>query len=113
MKHGMVKRSATMSMLPALLLCAACTTVSADFPPPRRCSLYTDPFLEQTNHAPPPANSASKSWVNFGVGEAGQLTIANHDKANAKKVQHVCEDETQAAFDRAARRVKPWWKRIF
>jgi hypothetical protein len=51
--------------------------------------------------------------VGFGVAEAGQKEQDTRDKALARKVLHVCEDETQAAHDRAARRAKPWYKRIF
>lgn len=82
-------------------------------PPPRQCSRYVDPFLEEVPHAKPPADDSSKEWVGFAVGEAGQKEIDSRDKRLAKKVLHVCEDETKDAFDRAARRAKPWYKRIF
>jgi hypothetical protein len=113
MTHGKVKVSALMSTGLALLLCAGCTTVSADNPPPRQCSKYVDPFLDETPHATAPANAESREWVGFSVSEAGQLEIANHDKSNARKVLNVCEQETLDANKRAARRVKPWYKKIF
>lgn len=109
----MVKLWAKAWTAPALLLCAGCTTVSADLPPPRQCSRYVDPFLEATRHAAPPASAASNDWVNFGVAEAGQVELANRDKHLARSVLATCEQETQEAFDTAARRAKPWWRRAF
>lgn len=113
MEHGKAKLLGLTLTGLALMLCAGCTTVSADNPPPRQCSKYVSPFLDETPHAAPPANAESKEWVDFGVNEAGQLVIANHDKANARYVLTVCEQETLDAYARAARRVKPWYKRIF
>jgi hypothetical protein len=110
---GRVNKLAKTWTLPVLLLCASCTTVSADFPPTRQCSRYVNPFLEVTAHAAPPASADSKDWVGFAVAEAGQLELSNHDKALARQVLGVCETETQEAHDRAARAVKPWYKRIF
>lgn len=111
--RGMVRRSARASIALGLLLCASCTTVSADLPPPRQCSRYVDPFLDATPHAAPPASADSNDWVNFGVAEAGQVELANRDKQLARSVLGVCEQETQEAFDRAARQARPWWRRIF
>lgn len=82
-------------------------------PDPRRCSRYTEPFLEQTPHAPRPARPTLPSWVEFGVAQTGQLVIANDDKSKARHVQKTCEDETAKAFEKASRRLKPWWKRVF
>lgn len=82
-------------------------------PEPRRCSRYVDPFLEEVDHAAPPADKTSKEWVRFGVEEAGAKEQDTRDKRLGKKVLHTCEDETQEAFDRAAKAVKPWYKRIF
>lgn len=113
MTHGKVKLLALMSTGLVLPLCAGCTTVSADIPPPRQCSRYVDPFLDVTPHATAPVSAESREWVGFGVAEAGQLEIANHDKSNARKVMNICEQETLDANKRAARRVKPWYKRIF
>lgn len=111
--RGLVRRSGLTLTLLALPLCVGCTTVSADLPPPRECSRYVGPFLTPTPHAPPPTDDSSKEWVGFGVAEAGQLELSNRDKTLAGQVLTVCEAETQEAFDRAARRVKPWYRRIF
>lgn len=82
-------------------------------PDPRRCSKYTEPFLEQTAHAERPRHKNMPSWVEFGVAQTGQLVIANDDKSKAKHVQKTCEDETATAFKRAERKLKPWYKKIF
>ncbi len=113
MTLGRVRMSALMSTGLALLLCAGCTTVSADSPDPRKCSRYVNPFLEETAHAAAPANEESREWVGFAVSEAGQLEVSNRDKRLAKGVLDTCEQETQEAADRAARKAKPWYKRIF
>jgi hypothetical protein len=96
-----------------LLLCAACTTVSADVPPQRTCSRYVNLFLERTEHARPPADAGSKEWVNFATAEAGQLGISNRDKDLARKVLAACEAEGAEATARAERALKPFWKRVF
>lgn len=88
-------------------------TISAEAPDPRKCSRYVKPFLEETKHAKGPASAASNEWVNFGVAEAGQLELANRDKKLADQVLTICEEENQAALDRAAKRAKPWYRRIF
>lgn len=112
--RGKVKRSALTSMLLAPLLCAACTTVSADhLPEPRKCSRYTNLFLETTEHARPPADDSSKEWVNFATAEAGQLEIANRDKQLARQVGEMCEQEGAEARERALKAIKPWYRKIF
>lgn len=82
-------------------------------PDPRRCSRYTEPFLEETPHAERPASKALAEWVGFGVAQTGQLVVANDDKAKAKRVQNTCEEETAKAFEKAARKLKPFYKKIF
>ena len=69
--------------------------------------------MEETPHAPPPETAASKDWVGFGVAEAGQVELANRDKRLADEVLTVCEQETAEAHERAAKKAKPWYKRIF
>lgn len=69
-------------------------------------------FLEETPNAPRPANSQSREWVGFGVGEAGQLKLSNGDKAKAKQVLHICEDDYDAAIKAAQHKAKPWYRRI-
>ena len=106
----------TMTMLfilPVSLLSASCATVSAEMPDPRRCSRYTEPFLQETPHAPRPAQKSMPAWVEFGVAQTGQLVVANDDKRKAKHVQDTCEAETAKAYATAARKLKPWYKRIF
>ena len=97
-----------------LLLCASCMSISADIQSSqRKCSPYVEPFLGQTNHAPPPKNDASSEWVNFGIGEAGQVNDANSDKEKGKRTLLHCEAENERALKDAAQRAKPWYKRIF
>lgn len=79
----------------------------------RKCSRYVDVFLDETPHVIAPQSDASNEWVNFAVGEAGQVNNANSDKEKGKRVLHICEDENEQAVKDAQRRVKPWYKRIF
>lgn len=96
----------------ASVAAAGCTTVSVEGPQARMCSRYVNLFLERTEHATPPANDSSKEWVNFGVAEAGQLELSNRDKAIARKVLTMCEEEGAEALERAKRTLRPWWRRI-
>lgn len=82
-------------------------------PDPRRCSRYTEPFLEETPHSPRPASKALKEWVGFGIGQTGQLVIANDDKRKARHVQTTCEAETAKGFETARRKLLPWYRKIF
>ena len=101
------------------MLFASCTTVSAEMPDPRRCSKYTDPFLQETPHTERPRPQSAlpgavlNAWVNFGIGQTGQLVIANDDKRKAKHVQTTCEAETAIAFEKARRKLLPWYRKIF
>lgn len=109
---GMVRRSARMSTLLALTLCAGCTTVSADqVVGQRQCSRYVKLFLERTEHARPPADDSSREWVSFGVAAAGQLELANKDKELALRMLEMCEAEGAAALERARQALRPWWRR--
>lgn len=74
------------------------------------CSEYVEPFLEETPHAAPPANNQDVSWVNFGIAEAGQVEMANRDKANAAHVLTVCERNQQKAQERSRKRARKWWQ---
>lgn len=94
------------------LVCAACTTVSVDPEPPRKCSRYVDLFLERTEHAKAPDGSQA-SLGNFALAEAGQLELSNRDKELAKLTLHMCELEGEEAYERAKKALRPWWKRIF
>jgi hypothetical protein len=46
------------------------------------------------------------------VAQTGQLVIANNDKAQAKHVQKVCEEETASAFAKARKKLLPWYRKI-
>ena len=82
-------------------------------PDPRRCGKYTDPLLQETPHADRPRQKTMPSWVNFGLAQTGQLVIANDDKRKARHVQKVCEDETAIGFEKARRKMLPWYRKIF
>lgn len=113
MPRTKVKRWTLKSTLLLLLACAGCTTVSAErVAPDRKCSRYVNLFLERTEHATPPTGTQA-SLGNFALAEAGQLELSNRDKELARKVLEMCEQEGQAAYERAKHALRPWWKRIF
>jgi hypothetical protein len=96
------------------LLTAACTTVSADnLQAPRTCSQYVNLFLQRTEHAAPPADNSQAEHGRFELAEAGQLELADMDKILARETLGICEKESAAAYERAKKALKPWWKRIF
>jgi hypothetical protein len=65
-----------------------------------------------TPDARTPASAAANEWVNFGVAEAGQLQMSNHDKSLAKQMLGICEQDGADALARAKRSLKPWYKKI-
>lgn len=94
-------------------LLSACTTISVDASNDDPCSDYVPPSMwAPTPHVAPPGRSQA-GWVNFGLGEAGQLEKANADKAGSKHIITTCERKKAEALARAKRRNAPWWKRIF
>ncbi len=99
--------------MPALLACAACTTVYVDPTNNDACSEYVPSSMwERTPHAAPPSASQA-GHVNFEIEEAGQLEKAN-DKPPA--IQHIittCERKKKEATERAKHKLEPWWKHIF
>ncbi len=102
------------SILLGLMASASCTTISVDGSNDDSCLDYVPGgMLEDTKHAAPPATAAGNDWVNFGIAEAGQLEKANVDKRGAKHILTVCETKKREALARAARRNKPWYRRIF
>lgn len=100
-------------MLPLLMLCAGCMTVSVAADDDSPCSDYVpDSLWARTEHAPPPGTSQASHGA-FEVAEAGQLEKAN-DKPPA--IQHIittCEANKLKAVQRAKRKLEPWYKRIF
>ena len=74
------------------------------------CSKLTGPLLDETKHVTAPATAASKDWVNFGIGEAGQLNVSNHDKKTAKEICVAVEQANSEARAEVAAQLKPWWK---
>lgn len=67
---------------------------------------------EPTLHAAPPGTSQA-SHGGFEIAEAGQLEKANSDKASTKHIITVCETKKVEAAKRAARQLKPWYRKIF
>jgi hypothetical protein len=99
-----------------------------DLPPPPDCAGYVPDELKQdTPHATPPfapevahvtgadvrGLDILKGWENFGIAEAGQLNKANSDRRAERHILTFCEAKYREALDRAAHRLKPWYKRIF
>lgn len=100
-------------------------------PPPPDCDAYVPDELKQdTPDAPPPAKvdlssivgtpdpldiatRIAKHWMDFGIGEGGQLQKSNADRRAERHIWQVCEQKYEAALARAAHRLKPWWKRVF
>lgn len=79
-----------------------------------KCSdLIPQELVDDTPHAPAPKSSAENEWVNFGLGEVGQLNIANRDKRLANDLCKRVEALNEQAQKNAERRNKPWYKRIF
>lgn len=107
------------------------TSVAIDPPPPPDCDAYVPDELKQdTPHAPAPpavdlspivgkpdpldvAGRIAKNWMNFGIGEAGQLEKSNADRRAERHIRQVCEQKYEEAIARAAHRLKPWYKRVF
>jgi hypothetical protein len=63
-----------------------------------------------TPHAPGPADDSSKEWVNFGVGQTGQVEKANTDKASRNHIEEVCERKYEEALKASKKRTKKWWQ---
>ncbi len=102
------------SMLLGLLAFASCTPISVDGSNYDVCLDYVPPeMLQDTKHAAPPASAAGNDWVNFGIAEAGQLEKANADKRGSTHILTVCEKKKKEALERATRRNKPWYRKIF
>lgn len=101
-------------LMGSLVLLTGCTTIStSDLQPPRTCSQYVNQFLKRTEHAPAPADASQAEHARFEVAEAGQLELSDMDKFLAKQTLGICEKEGQAAYDRARKALKPWWRKIF
>jgi len=62
--------------------------------------------------APAPADSSSKEWVGFSVAQTGQMEKADTDKAVIRHIIRTCEDEQLEAHVKAAKGVKPCYRRI-
>lgn len=93
---------------------ASCTTISVDGSNADSCLDYVPGEMwDDTKHVAPPTGPSGPAWVNFALGEAGQLEKANADKRGTKHIITTCERKKQEAFERARRRNTPWYKRIF
>lgn len=55
------------------------------------------------------SGDAALDWQLFGIGQTGQLNIANRDKADALETIRRCEARDAAAIERIER---PWWRRL-
>lgn len=65
---------------------------------------------EETPHAPAPASSDSRDWVNFGIAEAAQLNVANRNQRAERHIRDTCHANHLAALRRAERRNRRWWQ---
>lgn len=70
-------------------------------------------LLAATPGAPRPRSDAAGEIAAFGDRQTGQLDKANADKAGVERMGETCRRLNAEALDRARRRAKPWWKRIF
>lgn len=69
-------------------------------------------LLEATTGAPLPGDTVGEI-ATFGERQTGQLDKANADKAGAVRLGDTCEAWQQTALERARKRNRPWYSRVF
>ena len=89
-------------------LAASCASSRAIRPPAEGCSTLAEPILGRvTPHATIGASGdAALDWQLYGVGETGQLNVANNDKAAGLSIIQRCEARDKRAYDKIT---APWW----
>ena len=88
------RSTARTSLLLCVLLCAGCAHINlSQAAPPCRKIVEASGLLSPTPGASLPANDTVGEIAAFGVREAGQLDVANADKASAGRILASCDDE--------------------
>ena len=99
-----------MVLLPMLLAAAACVRSPPIYAPPPPCSsLIPDDWRTPVKDAPAPEladddSTRLRAWIGFGLGQTGQLRIANGRTRDALGIIDRCEARDREAVKRSGRR---------